>query len=285
MVRESDRNPGDELRVLTSSSIIEIYPSAKILEKLKSYPPIDELAISCSPAKGIETTLRMAVEAKKLGFKVVPHISARSVKDKNHVREIGAFLGENGLNEVFIIGGDIESPAGEFDSAVKFMRALFEISDVKINKVGVAAYPEKHDKIGDEALKEAIFAKEELAKNKGFEIYCETQMCFSAKAILDWIRQSRRNGLRMQAIVGIPGAGNGVEIANHALECGVGESLRILELQIGREIGKKYLFGYTPDSMLRELVEKSTEADQITGLRIFSFNMPTALAWQASKLS
>jgi methylenetetrahydrofolate reductase (NADPH) len=45
---------------------------------------------------------------------VVPHLAARLVTDRAHLRELLARLGDLDLREVFVIAGDIGQSAGEF---------------------------------------------------------------------------------------------------------------------------------------------------------------------------
>ncbi len=56
------------------------------------------------------------------GYEVVPHLSARLVRDADHLAELVARLRESGVRDVFVVAGDAEEPAGGFHGAIDLLR-------------------------------------------------------------------------------------------------------------------------------------------------------------------
>ena len=50
------------------------------------------------------------------------------VASRDHLEELLGRIESMGLNEIFLVGGDVTSPAGPFDSAVGLLEALREVS-------------------------------------------------------------------------------------------------------------------------------------------------------------
>ena len=48
------------------------------------------------------------------GYAVVPHLSARLIRDAAHLEEVLARLQAAGVRELFVPAGDAPEPAGEF---------------------------------------------------------------------------------------------------------------------------------------------------------------------------
>ena len=67
---------------------MEVFPTSSIESKLDVLEPQSYVAITCSPTKGVDVTLDMAERLAARGFKVVPHIAAKMVRDDAHLREI-----------------------------------------------------------------------------------------------------------------------------------------------------------------------------------------------------
>jgi len=81
--------------------------------------------------------LRALPEERQL--KLIPHIAARMIRDKGHLREILARLEEANVESVFVPGGDAPKPAGEYDCALDVLRDMAEIGH-DIDDVGIASH-------------------------------------------------------------------------------------------------------------------------------------------------
>ena len=93
----------------------EVLPFGDIEEAVLEHVPIDvTLTVTVSPRKGIEHTLDLAARLTNHGYSVVPHLSARLVRDLDHLRAILARIDEMGAHDVFVVAGDADEPAGAF---------------------------------------------------------------------------------------------------------------------------------------------------------------------------
>jgi hypothetical protein len=61
-----------------------------------------KVAVTCSPAEGIESTLRFSERLMQRGFRV----AARRV----HLEEMSRWFDEHGLRKIYVIGGDAREP-------------------------------------------------------------------------------------------------------------------------------------------------------------------------------
>lgn len=155
---------------------LEVFPADGIEEKLLALPDGAYLGITCSPSKGIQATLELVERLSGHDFHLVPHIAARQVQDVSHLRDILAELEGQGIKSLFVPGGDLRRPAGQFDSALSVLRVMAEIGH-GMTDIGVAAHPEGHPFIDTETLRSVLQDKQEFAS------YMVTQMCFDAGRI------------------------------------------------------------------------------------------------------
>jgi methylenetetrahydrofolate reductase (NADPH) len=115
----------EQKRVLAESvheAYMEIFPTATIEEKLDCLEPRSYVAVTCSPTKGVGVTLDMCERLANRGFRIVPHVAARMVRDKAHLREIVARLNDLPIISLFVPGGDAEKPAGDYTTAYELLR-------------------------------------------------------------------------------------------------------------------------------------------------------------------
>ena len=58
----------------------------------RSCRPGATVSVTASPAKGIEATVALCEQLQALGFRAVPHLSARMIRDRAHLSELIAWL-------------------------------------------------------------------------------------------------------------------------------------------------------------------------------------------------
>ena len=80
--------------------------------------------VTCSPTKGVDETLDMSERLADRGFRVVPHIAARMVRDRQHLREIISRINKTPIVSVFVPGGDADQPLGQYGKALDLLRDL-----------------------------------------------------------------------------------------------------------------------------------------------------------------
>ena len=258
----------------------EIIPLKGIEKKLGGLPPGSDVAITCSPDKGIPATLDLTRRLMNRGFTLIPHIAARMVEDEAHLRDILGQLDGLGVHRIFVVGGDAEQPAGNFDSSLQLLQ-LMSTLDHGIDVVGIGAYPEGHPLIDDLTLSRF------LQEKQPFAAYMVTQMCFDPETIVDWLRRIRAEGVDLPVHIGVPGVRERAKLLRVALKIGVGQSARFLRSNLGL-VGRMIKpGGYSPDELLLGLAPHFDMPPYgIEGVHFYSFNqIESTEKWRAEMLA
>lgn len=261
---------GVALREALARPRYEVIPTRGGDEWMGGLPGEATVTVTCSPAQGIEGTLRLTERLAERGFRVVPHVSARLVADGTHLEEIVGRLGDLEVKEVFVIGGDARESVGPYASAFELLCAMAESGHV-FEEIGVGGYPEGHPLIDDEVLRRALLDKQRFAT------YVVTQMCFDPGLILDWVAGIRRLGVSLPVLVGVPGVVNRKRLLQVSRKIGVGESARFLRKHAS--LVKSLLAdllksgGYSPDGLVRELAPHLGDRDHgVERFHFYTFN-------------
>jgi methylenetetrahydrofolate reductase (NADPH) len=247
-------------------SYMEVFPSKSIEQRLDVLEPRSYVAITCSPTHGVDVTLDLTERVAKRGFRVVPHIAAKMVRDHSHLQDIMRRLDDLGVDSIFVPGGDAPKPLGTYTTALQLLRDIAAF-DHRFQHIGIAAHPEGHPAVDPETL------LQELSAKQAFATYLVTQMCFDAAALADWLRLIRGHGITLTAWIGLPGVFDRAALLAASLRIGVGASLRLLRNRsglIGRLLGPKV---YRPDSFLFELAPRLADPKLgIAGFHLYCFN-------------
>ncbi|MEE8339944.1 MAG: hypothetical protein V3R56_07345, partial [Xanthomonadales bacterium] len=138
------------LASLLDQAYLEVFPTRTIIDRLIHIPRHSYVAITCSPVHGLEPTLKLVEQLRALPeerqLKLIPHVAARMIQDKGHLREILARLEAARVESVFIPAGDAPQPVGEYACALDVLRDMAEIGHA-IEDVGIAAHPEGHPQV------------------------------------------------------------------------------------------------------------------------------------------
>jgi len=268
------------LRKLLAAAHIEVMPIAGIEEHLRSLATGATVAVTCSPSMGIDTTLEATALICGLGFDAVPHLAARQITGMQHLKRILDELSESGVNSIFVPGGDLSPPAGEFDSALQVLQAMSTF-DHGITDIGVAAYPDGHPFMDDETLVDVLRAKQEFAT------HCVTQMCFNGETITNWIDDTRKQDISLPVRIGLPGAVERKKLLAYSLRIGVGDAARF-SLKQPKTIRKLMAAKtYQPDELVLHLAGYLENAQaNMAGLHLYTFNqVEETIAWRAAFLA
>jgi methylenetetrahydrofolate reductase (NADPH) len=245
---------------------MEVFPTLTIEERLMALEPGSYVAVTCSPTRGVSETLDMTERLVDKGFKVIPHIAAKMVRNHAHLREIMTRLDDTRVNSIFVPGGDSKRPVGEFSTAFELLQAIAEYEH-RFTEIGVASHPEGHPDVDDETL------LVELKKKQPLSTYHVTQMCFDPNALGNWLGMIQERGITLPAWVGVPGVAKRTSLLKTSLRIGVGTSLRFLRRK--SELAGQLLRSttYAPDGLLGGLAPLLVdEANNIAGFHIFCFN-------------
>jgi methylenetetrahydrofolate reductase (NADPH) len=258
----------------------EVIPLQGTEEAVVEHVPRDiALTVTASPGKGTLATIELAERLAGHGFGVAPHLSARLIRDKTELGEILQRLHEAGISRAFVVAGDVNEPAGEFEGAAGLLRTMSEIGH-DLDEVGITGYPESHPKISDEMTIQAMYDKVPYAT------YIISQICFDAEVISDWARRVRSRGVRLPIRVGMPGYVNRQKLLRISASIGVGESARFLRRQRNWLLKMFLPGGYSPDRLIEGLKPGFADPESnIRGLHIYTFNeVQTTEAWRREML-
>ncbi|MCY3801337.1 MAG: methylenetetrahydrofolate reductase [Chloroflexi bacterium] len=251
---------------LLSHVQFEVVPAKGALRKvLRNLSPESRISISCSPTNGIAPTLRLHKRLTGKGYRPIPHVTARAIKSREHLREVMDALADTDTRGIMALGGDPDPPWGPYDSSFALLR---EIADMgrRFEFVGIAGYPQTHPVVPDDSLMQALTDKQPYAT------HVVTQMCFDARATLDWAARIRDKGVSLPIFIGIPSPMNALRLLELARTCGVSDARRFLKSKLGM-VGQFLRPSYTPDKLLSKLNSPKNGRDLgFAGVHVFTFN-------------
>jgi len=245
----------------------ELFPAKSTEETVLEWVPSDlTVTVTASPAKGLDPTLDLTEKLAARGYRVVPHLSARLVRDDAHLADVVARLTSCGVDDVFVPAGDADPPAGRFDSALSLLDRLAEMGS-PFSRVGVTGYPESHPKIGDDITIQAMWDKRHHAT------YLVSNLCLDPATLRTWIARVRTRGVTLPLFVGIAGPVDRARLLRMATTAGVTESARFLAGHTRWLLRLSTPAGYNPDRLLaRTGTALANPASAVEGLHIFTFN-------------
>ena len=257
----------------------ELVPLRNAMDQAAHLPAGARVSVTASPAKGIEATVELCERLEAAGFRAVPHLSARMVRDRAHLRELRARLGEAGVDRAFVVGGDAKEP-GDYPDALALLRELAEIGR-PFGEVGIACYPQGHAFIADGPLLDALRDKVPFAD------YMTTQLCFDPGAIAGWIAARRAEGIELPVHVGMPSVAEPQRLLAIGARIGVVDTHRFL-VKNTRFIARLIRSGgfYRPDALLEGLGPHLADpAAGVSDLHVYTFNaVDVTERWRAAYL-
>jgi methylenetetrahydrofolate reductase (NADH) len=248
----------------------EVLPLDGIEERVLAHVPREvKVTVTASPARGLDATLAVTERLAGHGYAVVPHLSARLVRDEAHVEDIVSRLHTAGVRDVFVPAGDAKEP-GPFPDAASLLRALAG----RFDEVGITGYPESHHLIDDDTTIRAMFEKAPMAT------YIVSQICFDPAVIDSWIARVRARGTHLPIWVGMPGVVDNAKLLRVSMKIGLGESARFLRAHRAW-VRRLVTRSFRPDPLLRRLT-----SDEIAGVHFFTFNeLERTERWRRERLA
>lgn len=269
-----DRGAAGALRDVLARPKYELVPITTVDRAIEELPPQAVVTITASANRTIDDTVDLAIRVRRLGFAAVPHLAARMIRDRDHLRSLLDGLGEADVSGAFVIGGDAQQQ-GAYPDALALLRDMNELGH-PFTAIGIAGYPEGHPFITDDLLDVALREKSAYAS------YVTTQMCFDPNAITAWIEARRDNGIGLPVHLGIPGVAEIGKLIRLGTRIGIGGSLRYLSRHTGLVGRLVRPGGYAPDALLEGL--GAAFADRRLGIEavhVFTFNeVATTEAWR-----
>ncbi|MGW3120976.1 5,10-methylenetetrahydrofolate reductase [Streptomyces sp. NPDC001107] len=268
------------LRALLDSVRYEVLPARATEEKVLAHVPRDVVVtVTASPVKGLEPTLDLTGRLAAHGYRVVPHVPARLLRDEVHLKEVVERLREAGVDDVFVPAGDADPPAGAYDGALPVLRRLTELGE-PFARVGITGYPESHPLIHDDLTIQAMWDK------RAHATYIVSNLCFDPRVLGEWIARIRRRDVTLPVYVGVAGPVQRTKLLAMATKIGVGESTRFLTKHASWFLRFAAPGGYSPDRLLqRSEAGLTAPSAGVAGLHLFTFNqIAETEAWRCALL-
>lgn len=268
---------------LLADARFELMPFGSFDDQVEHLPDRATVTITASPTLELEATIDAAERAAKDGYEVVPHISARYVRNKKQLADICERLKAVGIEDIFVPGGDREVPIGEFESAYDLLIALKDL-EYEFEEVGITGYPEGHEFLSDETLAKSMTNKAPYAT------YIATQLCYDPDAVVDWIDEVRNRDVDLPVEVGLPGVMKYEKLLGISKKVGVGDSIRFLKKTSGILGFIRQFVGshgrYRPDDLVDGLAPYADDSEYgIRGLHIYTFNqVPDTEEWRQTRI-
>jgi methylenetetrahydrofolate reductase (NADPH) len=276
-VAETNRRP---LASALSHPRFELVPIKGVEEHSTFLPQGSTVPITSSPSSGNENTLQVAEVLFSRGFRVVPHIAARLVIDRAHLRRIVDRFTDLGVREIFVIGGDAKTQAGKYAGALDLLREMADLGH-SVKEIGVAAHPEGHPFIEPGALLESLREKQTYAT------YFVTQIAFDPIVIGKWLGEARQEGIELPAYIGFAGVVDTVKLLRISMRIGVGDSIRFLRKRTALVAGLLRHSGNEPTAFVEGLTSYFGDPSyHLRGLHINTFNqVQSTEVWRAGLLT
>jgi methylenetetrahydrofolate reductase (NADH) len=264
------RLPGSGLKQLgplLASARYEIFPTASAEAAVLEAVPRDVVVtVTASPTKGLEPTLAMTERLCAQGYRVVPHLSARLVRDAEHLSEVVGRLTAIGIDDVFVPAGDADPPAGPFTSALDVLEHLADLGN-PFARVGITGYPETHPKIEDDVTVQAMWDKRRHAT------YIVSNLCFDPRMLRQWIVRIRRRGVTLPLLLGLAGPVERTKLMQMATKIGVADSARFVAGHSSAFVKLSTPGAYQPERLLDRVGSTLAAPESlVTGLHVFTFN-------------
>ena len=177
------------------------------------------VTVTASPVKGLEPTLELTERLAAGGFRVVPHLSARLVRDA-HLAEIVARLTACGVDDVFVPARR-RRPTRPARSTARWtlLEQLAELGR-PFARIGITGYPETHPKIHDDVTVQAMWDKRRHAT------YIVSNLCFDPATLTAGSAGSAARGVTLPLCSGLAGPAERTKLLRMAAMTGASDSAR-----------------------------------------------------------
>jgi methylenetetrahydrofolate reductase (NADPH) len=234
--------------------------------------------VAHTPKASLDDVVRVALKVQNLGLSASPHIVARRLESERAMRDALRELRDGGVEQVLLVAGDREVPAGKFTSTLEVIDTG-ALVDAGIKRAGVAGHPEGHPKVGATALMAALRHKQAFAEKSGIKVHIVTQFGFNPAGVCAWERHLAENGIHLPIHVGIAGPTPLPKLIKFAMQCGIGASLGSLMKNMSA-MGNLVKPATSPDEMLTGIVRgcAAQPGSRIVKPHIYAFGGTMATA-------
>ena len=245
----------------------EVLPTEDVEERVLAAVPREvTITVTASPRRGVDATIELAERLARNGYGVVPHISARLIRDSAHLREVLERVAAIGRNEIFVVAGDAKEAAGAFPDSVSLLTALMS-EPHGLREIGVTGYPERHSFIDDDLKIQAMWDKRSIAT------YIVSNLCFDPRTVRKWVARVRRRGVQLPIYIGLAGVADPAKLLRISTRIGVVDSARFLRGHSNWFLRMIRPGGYDPGRFTAGLLpDLASPERKVAGLHVFTFN-------------
>jgi methylenetetrahydrofolate reductase (NADPH) len=244
-----------EVEALLKGYSIEVMP--RTAEKVEDFrtllPRGTRVYIAHIEGTPIEEMVATAKRLNAEGYPVMPHFPARIIPDRATLTDwIARYQGEADVKQALLLGGGVNTPAGDFDSSMQLIETgLFD----GFERLHVAGHPEGNKDIdkdgGDRIVMQALKWKQAFADRSDAKMAIATQFCFEAAPVIAWADRLAAEGISLPIHIGVAGPAKLQTLLKFAIACGVGASLRVLQKR-AKDV-TKLLLPFEPDEFIADL--------------------------------
>lgn len=213
------------------------------------------------------------------GLRPRPIISTRRIRSRGELRQLlDELLGQRGLKQVLVVGGDPDTAAGPYATALDLLRSS-ELATAGLEGIMLPGFPDSHPSLRGPALLDLLAHKAEAVQALGAAAEITTQLCLDPHRVLEWIAEARNRGITVPIRVGVPAPSSVEQLARFAALCRVPMTDRDIDEQ-----GWLGANGRTdPGAFLTTLGAGLAPELGPVGLHLYPLgNLPGALGWVAS---
>ncbi len=255
--REAPQTTTDSAAVeaLLKDYSIEVMP--RTAEKVEDFrdllPKSTRVYIAHIEGTPIEDMVATAKRLATEGYTVMPHFPARIIPDRATLADwIARYQGEAGVKQALLLGGGVNTPAGDFDASMQLIETgLFD----GFERLHVAGHPEGNRDIdkdgGDKIVMQALKWKQSFSERSDAKMAITTQFCFEAGPVIAWADRLAAEGIHLPIHIGVAGPAKLQTLIKFAIACGVGASLRVLQKR-AMDV-TKLLLPYEPNEFVETL--------------------------------
>ena len=266
MLRSLGAHVGRDMAAFLRSPRYEVLPTEDVEGLVLAHVPREvTITVTASPRRGMDATIDLARRLAAHGYSVVPHVSARMVRDADHLRSILGAVEQMGSHNVFVVAGDAREPAGEYPDSVSLLDAMAR--DRRPAEIGVTGYPESHSFIDDDLTIQAMWDKRRVAT------YIVSNLCFNPGTVKRWIGRVRRRKVDLPIFIGMAGVTDPAKLLRVSTRIGIADSARFLRGHSSWLMRMVRPGGYEPGRFLNSLLPDIAAPERrVAGLHVFTFN-------------
>lgn len=234
-------------------------------------PPGATVYVAHTPKATLYDVVRVSADLQARGLSASPHIVARRLESEEVLRSALSTLRASGIDQILLIAGDRDTPAGPFASTLDVIDSG-ALSEAGLPRVAFAGHPEGHPAVDAPTLWEALRRKQEFARRAGIAVHIVTQFGFDAAAIFAWVKEMSAAGVHLPVHVGLAGPTSLTKLLRFAVQCGVRTSLQTA-LKSPGSISSMVGMKTTPGEMAPALVRLGAggKMSRIVKPHIFTF--------------